>query len=505
MHRRILAGWAVVLLLLFIERSPAQSPSATDLGAGVLIEHVTLISPERPGPVSDVSVSIRGGKIAGIGKNLAVGAHTTRISGRGKFLIPGLIDSHVHVAATGLLDEEAVRSHPELLQAFRAQSPRSYLAFGFTTLVDLDHDEPIDWFTAGRVHPSLYHCGRGVHALGSYGAFQIPKNAAAANAANIVYEAARAKQWPAVLNPEDYSAKKAVDRVVQAGGICVKTFVESGFGGVFTWPVPQPETLAALREETRRRGLVFVVHANGVDSWQAAVNAHADVIAHGLWHWPGDRMNTIPTAEARNVIQAAAAASVKAQPTMQTVYGEGAIFDASILNDPRMAEALPASVMTYLKGDQAEASRRALQEQYRQAGSKIFGHPVDMPKMMSLAPARVAESVKIMLADGVQLLLGSDTPAGETIGNPPGFNGRLELQRWYDAGVPPERILRAATLDNAQSFGLAKEIGTIAVGKRADLLLLQADPLRDIAAYDRIEIVFVNGEPIARQALLAPR
>src|SRR5579871_2077397 len=479
--------------------SNSRAPKVVD--DGTVIEDVTVISPERAEPLAHASVVIRGGRIAEIGKDLIAGGHARRIDGRGKYLIPGLMDTHVHVAA-GLLDYDAIQAHPELLQAYRVQLPKSYLAFGFTTLVDLDHFEPIDWFTAEPVHPNLYHCGRGVHIIGGYGAFRVPRDAAEANAANVVYESARAKDWPQALNQQDYTVKRAVDRVVEAGGVCVKTFVESGFAGVFSWPVPQPETLAALREETRRRGLVFLVHATAVDSWRAAIDAHADVIAHGLWHWPGDRTNVVPPKEARDVIQAAKDAGIRVQPTMQTVYGEGAIFDTSILNDPRMAEALPAAVMAYLKGNEAETSRRALEDQYHKAGVKLMGSSVDMKRLMAIAPARVTATVQIMQADGVKLLLGSDTPAGAGIGNPPGLNGRLELERWFEAGVPLDRILRAATLDNAVAFGLEKDSGTIQEGKRADLLLLNANPLKEIGAYDAIGMIFVNGNPIAREALL---
>ena len=107
-----------------------------------------------------------------------------------------------------------------------------------------------------------------------------------------------------------------------------------------------------------------------------------------------------------------------------------------------------------------------------------------------------------MSAAGVHLILGSDTPSGEGVGNPPGLNGRLELQQWAEAGMSLSRILRAATLDNATAFGLARELGSIEVGKRADMLLLAQNPLESIWAYDSIDTVFLNGEPIPRARLL---
>ena len=99
-------------------------------------------------------------------------------------------------------------------------------------------------------------------------------------------------------------------------------------------------------------------------------------------------------------------------------------------------------------------------------------------------------------------LFGTDTPSNEGIGNPPGLNGQMEMKHWVEAGIPLAGILRATTLDNGAAFGISAEVGTIEVGKRADLLLLHTNPLTSITAYDTIETVFVNGTPIPRESLL---
>jgi len=482
--------------------SGAVAPKVVD--GGIVIEDVTLISPERQFPLRHAVVVIRAGRIAQVGTDLTAGPHAKRIDGNNGFLIPGLIDSHVHLGETGPLDEDAADAHPELVQAYRSQLPRTYLAFGFTTLVDLNlKSQTLSWFNATPAHPNLYHCGPAVHVAGGYGALRIPKDAAAANDANIVYQAAQANDWPAGLDPREYTPARGVDRVVDAGGVCVKTFVEPGFGGIFHWPVPSGETLAALRAETRRRGLTFIVHANAVDAWRAVLDAHADVIAHGLWHWSGDRFVTAPPVEAREVIRAAAQAGVAVQPTLQVVYGEQSIFDRSLLDDPRLAEALPRVLIAYLKSDEAQASARAVADEYRKAFASL--HPpssMEVTSAVAVASARATATLRIMQEEKARLLFGSDTPSGEGIGNPPGLNGRMELSRWSEAGVPLARILRAATLDNAAAFGLSKDLGTIEVGKRADLLLLRSDPLKTIAAYDAIDTIFLNGSPILRASLL---
>ena len=110
--------------------------NATQLAVAddILIQNVTLISPERDAPMPHADVLLQNGKIAKIGTNLTGDTHSRRVDGSGRFLIPGLIDSHVHVGHSAALDEDAIDAHPELWVAYREQVPRAYLAFGFTSV-----------------------------------------------------------------------------------------------------------------------------------------------------------------------------------------------------------------------------------------------------------------------------------------------------------------------------------------------------------------------------------
>src|SRR5690606_36522632 len=122
--------------------------------------------------------------------------------------------------------------------------------------------------------------------------------------------------------------------------------------------------------------------------------------------------------------------------------------------------------------------------------------PLGRPPTYRNIIARTHATFRLMREAGIPLLLGSDTPASDGgLGYPPGLNGHLEMQGWADAGASPAEILRAATLDNARILGLERELGTVEVGRRADLLLLGADPLTDVSAYDTLETVFLDGEP----------
>ena len=107
---------------------------------------------------------------------------------------------------------------------------------------------------------------------------------------------------------------------------------------------------------------------------------------------------------------------------------------------------------------------------------------------------------------GARFLLGTDTAVGGFgWSHPPGLAGYWEMQAWSRGGVPLAAIFRAATLDNARAFGLENEIGSIDVGRRANLLLLGKNPLDDLEAYDAIEKVILNGKVLEREALSARR
>jgi imidazolonepropionase-like amidohydrolase len=478
-----------------LARPHVSSAQARIVEDGTVIQDVTLISPERASPLEHADVVIRNGKITEIGARLVAGPRARRIDGSGRFLIPGLIDSHVHVGHSAALDDVAIDAHPELWAAYRAQVPRAYLAFGFTSIVDLDLS-PSDkaWFEGTPLHPRFYSCGQGIKVAKGYGAFDVPP-VSSPRFPNLVYEAREAQHWPASLDRLEYSPERAVSRAADAGAICVKSFVESGFG-VFHWPYLHTETLRRIRAAAAARGLPLMVHATSVDSWRSALDAHADVIAHGLWIWPGELTSAVPSAAVRRVIAAAAASHVRVQPTLQVVAGERAFFDIALLDDPRFSMALPLPVIAYLRSAEGAKARGALLEEYRKASPSP-----GFERLLSATIDRTHATFRLMLQSHVRLILGSDTPAGDGFGNPPGLNGRLEMQDWSDLGAPLALILRAATLDNAIALGIADSLGSIQVGKRADLLLLEHDPLADISAYDSIEMIFLNGVPISRDSL----
>lgn len=475
---------------------------APTIHGGVLIDGATIVSADRDAPlVSDVH--LLDGRIAAIAPRLRAGDGVEVIGAEGLYLTPGLIDSHVHVGHPIGLSDEQIEANPDLYGAYLAQVPRAYLYFGFTTLIDLDLRPAVRArFEQAPQHPRLLGCGRAVRQPGGYGPAMFPVEARYRIFPEFVWDERFAAELPPGVDPAAHTPEAVVARQADAGAVCIKTFAEPGFGGVFNWPLPTTETLAGLRDAAHARGLPLVIHATGVEGWRAAIDADADVIVHGLWHWPGDRLSGEPTEEARAAIAGAIAAEVRVQPTLQVLHGERATYGWDLIDDPRLAEALPPAFVSWLRTDEAQWSRRDLAALYTRMSARL-GYP-DTPPLafMDTFNARVAATALLFHESGGVLVFGSDTPAQDGIGNPPGLNGRMEIERWSEAGIPPATIFAALTLNNAEAFNL-DGAGRVAVGARADLLLMRANPMEDTEAYDAIELVILNGDALPRSALAA--
>ncbi len=99
------------------------------------------------------------------------------------------------------------------------------------------------------------------------------------------------------------------------------------------------------------------------------------------------------------------------------------------------------------------------------------------------------------------ILLASDFPGSPSFANQPGLSTYQEMKAMVSAGLSLEEVMAAATINNATQFRIDKDYGTVEVGKIANLLLLENNPLYSVEAWSSIETVFLHGEPIARESL----
>ena len=469
------------------------------------IEHVTVVSPERVSPARDVTVRIHGDRIASVSRSVAPNSKAdTVIDGRGLFLSPGLIDSHVHTDDLPGL-ETAGQKTADIVRAVREQGPRNYLSFGFTTLLDLmaTPERKRAW-DAQPVHPDFYFCG-GVPIPGGYPQTYRSTAEQAQQYPYMVVEKGQEASASAGLDPVSHTPEAVVARMRADGAICVKTFYERGFGETDDWPAPRLDTIQALVKAAHAADLPVLIHANSTDGQEFAVRAGADIIAHGLWHWNREPEATELTPRARAILDSVLAAKMGWQPTMRVLYGERDIFDPSLLSDPHFARVAPAQAITWYRSKDGqwfhdEAGRFLLPKTVFDTGDPerlwvAIQSPVDDP-LLARVILRGAASMRYMAEHHARILFGSDTPGEPSYANQPGLNGWWEMHLLLRAGLTPERIFRSATLSNAEALGLWRELGTVEAGKRANLLLTSEDPSRTIQAYDQIVKIILRGEPV---------
>jgi hypothetical protein len=128
----------------------------------LIIRDVVIVSPESPHDGERADIAIIDGRISEIGPNLS-GHGRQELDGEGGYLVPGLIDAHVHLYhATGLRAGLAA-DYESLRAGFMSQQPRSFLYYGYTSVVELNAIASANArFEASPVHPRLFHCGQGV-------------------------------------------------------------------------------------------------------------------------------------------------------------------------------------------------------------------------------------------------------------------------------------------------------------------------------------------------------
>ena len=114
--------------------------------------------------------------------------------------------------------------------------------------------------------------------------------------------------------------------------------------------------------------------------------------------------------------------------------------------------------------------------------------------------AYLSQIVKALDEQGIKLLVGSD--AG-VMYMPAGASTHREIELLVEAGVPPLTVLQAATINAAQALGVANDYGSVAVGKAADLVIINANPLQELHALSQPRAVVKAGQWVSRKELQA--
>lgn len=480
---------ATALLPILLGSAPGAESRTWIVGA-------TVLSPERKDSGRKLNVLIEGERVAALAERLPSNARqsATVVDAAGGVLIPGLIDSHVHVQLVPGMTYPMTQEYPAIVSAYRTQAPRSYLMYGYTTVVDLvSSPGGIDEFVSAPVHPDLYRCGA-VPVVNGYPSQNAPLAVRSRAFPYFVVDPKSKEGVPAGTTAEAHTPAAVIARMKQEGNICVKAFFERGFGRDRNLPVPSPELFAEIVKAAHAAGMPVLLHATTLEAQRFGVEGRTDIFAHGMWRWNEfDDSDTMPE-PVRSVLDQVVSQHIGYMPTSQVIGGLRLLFEPGFFDRADVARVAPKSLLDWFRSPaghwyQDELARGATGEKMRQIFDAIL--------------RREAEVVAYLAQQNATFLFGTDTPQGPVAGNLPGLNGYLEMQRLVAAKMSLRQLFEAATLNNAKAFGLADRIGTIEVGKRANLLLLSRSPLDSVEAYDAIRAVWIGGrrlEPASMDA-----
>ncbi|MEU8817683.1 amidohydrolase family protein [Actinoplanes sp. NPDC048796] len=473
-RRTILTGTALGVAALGLPQAAEARNRAL-----LAVQNVTVID-ARGGVRRGHTVLVRGDRILDVAPSERVPVPTgaTLVDGRGKFLIPGLADMHSH--ATGIDDTD-----PELyvvngVTTTRQMSGGQQARIWRRQIADGERLGP-RWVIGSRIvdgSPSLWD------GLDPDGGTHI-----------------------AVAGPDE--ARAAVRREHAAGAAFIKTYSRLS-----------RESFLAVAGECRMLGLPFLGHVPDVVPLTEASDRGLRTVEHLFTVWydtsseeerlrravaavpigPGDyngwfnRMHPLEYAAARTYDRRRAAR----------------VFHRLAANDTYVTPTL----VLHETNDMPEAIDRH-DPRYRYVSADMIGYwdwTLESLYLPGRDPRRVAESAEIfrrrlrltadLAAAGVPLMAGTDLGTTYLM---PGFSLHDELELLVRAGLTPIQALAAATLNPARYLG-RRDLGVVAPGAVADLVLLDADPLRDIRNTTRVNSVVVRGaliDPARRRRMLA--
>ncbi|HEX2123388.1 MAG TPA: amidohydrolase family protein, partial [Thermoanaerobaculia bacterium] len=437
-------GWKIALTGAVGTEGVPPSPRA--------IRGATLIDGRGGAPVTDANVVVRDGKIECAGAGCAIPAGIDVVDAKGMFVTPGLVDTHVHFSQSGWVDgrPDAVdvrATHPYEktigeLRSDPARFARSYLCSGVTGVFDVAgypwtlelHEQ------ADSSWPHVVATGPGLSSIDHWLNLPAEKQLLFAATAD--------------------AARSNVRYLASAGAKAIKV-----------WYVQdQPEALAAAGEEAAAAKLPLIVHATELARAKAALRAGARLLVHSVWDAPVDD----------ELIALATRNGAIVSPTLTVLGGYARVFEHALartappIDDPNRCvdpatRAKVASTATLPVDAQQQPARAARNAERTRVAS---------------------ENLRRLVAAGIPIATGTDA------GNPLTLHGPAiyaEMDAMQRAGMTPMQVIVASTATAARAARLDGVTGTIEPGKAADLLILTADPSKDVANFRKLRSVMRGG------------
>jgi len=412
-----------------------------------VLKNFTLIDGNGGAPLASAAMIIDNGRISWIGSASELkapgGAETVDLTG--KFVMPGIINLHGHLGATVDLKQSA----DNLTEANVEKNLKTYASYGVTSMLSMGTDKDFvigmrDRQRAGRPGETrIFTAGQGFVYKGGYGGLAGVTNGVAT---------------PAEVSPEVARlAKEKVD--------IIKLWMDDHLGEQKKMPY---DIGKAIVTEAHKNHLPAAAHIFYLADAKELVNDGVDGLAHSVRDKPVDR-ELIDSMKKHGTWQLAATLSREAS---MFAYAKTPPF----ADDSFFTRGVSPGVVTTLKNPEY---------QHTMAADPHFAH---YPEFLETAK----KNLKALVDAGVKYGFGTDSgPPGRF----PGYFEHWEMQLMVEAGLTPNQVIQAAT-KNAAEFLKAKDLGTLAKSKWADLIVLDRNPLENIMNSRTIDSVYIAGNRV---------
>src|SRR5467141_1751501 len=456
-------GLAALLMLAGVPCWAAETSITAIVGA-------TVIHPDRDLPsavASNSTLIIAGRRIESIGpaSSTAVPAGATRIDGHGKWVVPGLIDSHVHFFQSGNLytrpdvadfnawmpyAKEVERNKARLAVTFKV-----WLASGVTSVVDIGGP--------------FWNFEMRDAALKSPAA---PRVAVAGPLLSMIDRVKLDLGDPPIIKIASADEARAlVRRELERKPDFIKVWFIHRLGDD---PAAQEVMVKAAADAAHAAGVRLAVHATELIVAKASLRAGADFLVHSVEDSEVDE-EFLALAKKNRALYC---------PTLFVTLG----YRYALSNTWQPTEAERRLADTQILAAMSDL-QRIPREMLPERVVKAMNQPTS-PKPSVIA----LHNLRKVWDAGIPVVMGTDAGNIGTLHGPSVFR---EMEIMTQAGLTPLQVLRSATSNGAKAMGMEREIGTLAPGKLADLVILDADPLADVMNLSRIHRVIKDGKAFA--------
>lgn len=429
----------------------------------VILEHVGIIDGTGAAPSPDRNITIEGGKITAIeaGADIPPSDGTTILDLRGYSVMPGIVGMHSHLFYLGRPNYAADGSYdsPGLFHPMSFSAPRMYLANGVTTMRTAGSVAPYTDLRLKHVIDRGVIPGPHIDVTGPY------LEGATESAFIAMYH---------LSGPED--ARQTVAYWAERGVTSFKAYKNI-----------TREELSAAVKEAHKHGVKVTGHLCSV-TYAEAAEIGIDNLEHGFQEntalAPDKKPDTCSDSGGDYTLEHMPPGSPEADRLIALLIQHHVAITSTLPSLSLSVEGKPP-----LRPAVLQALSPSLREAYLYSSNRPVNKANQAKAAMLLR--RDMDLQRAFVAAGGLLLAGAD-PVGLG-GNIPGFGDQREIELLVEAGFAPVQAIRIATLNGAIFLGRQDQIGSIAAGKNADLVVMKGDPATRIADIENVEIVFKDG------------